>query len=255
MQPFEGRRFLVTRGKSQAKTLIKAIEDNGGEAIHTPLIAFQLNDSWENQEVLEQLHDYSWVFLTSSNGVKFFFALLNQWRVAVPNHIRFAVIGKKTNRALRDYGYEADFIPSSFKASVMGPEFFEHFPKSEKILYIRGNRSRDVLLKVFQEQRVFFQTVTAYDTLLLKENKTKLVELMEGNQLDALTFTSPSTVQAFKAMIDKGKAYDLPCFCIGPTTAEQAKKEGFTSIFMPDQYTIDDMIKQISQYFRGKGER
>ncbi|MBA2173427.1 uroporphyrinogen-III synthase [Halobacillus locisalis] len=250
MQPFEGRRFLVTRGKSQAGSLIKAIEDHGGEAIHTPLIAFQLNDSWENQEVLRQLHDYSWVFLTSSNGVKFFFALLKQWGVAVPDHVRFAVIGKKTNHALHDYGYEAGFIPSSFKASVMGPEFFKHFPKSEKILYIRGSRSRDVLLKVFQEQRVFFQTVTAYDTLLLKENRNKLVEYINENQLDALTFTSPSTVLAFKAMIDKGKAYELPCFCIGPTTAEQADKEGFTSVFMPDQYTIDDMMKQMTEYFR-----
>ncbi|MGP4074560.1 uroporphyrinogen-III synthase [Halobacillus sp. K22] len=251
MKPLAGKTILVTRGASQARPFVDRINKEGGRALRTPLLHFQLNDSKENQEILKKLHNYAWVFITSSNGVKFFFELVNKVGVRIPDTLRFAIIGEKTARTLNTYGLNADFMPSSFQADTMAEEFFREESVSGRILYVRGSRSRDVLPEKFAEQQVFFQAITVYDTLLLKEHQKKLRQLINDHEIDALTFTSPSTVQAYfaimRGMPDTGR--DLPCFCIGPTTASQAEYFGFRNVLLPEHYTMEDMVEKMVQFF------
>ncbi|RWZ59918.1 uroporphyrinogen-III synthase [Halobacillus fulvus] len=256
MTSLGGKTVLVTRANSQASSMINLIKDQGGVALHTPLISFQLHESAENQRLIKQLHDYSWVFLTSSNGVKFFFELLRREKQSIPDHIKFAIVGTKTKAALEGFGYGASFIPTRFNADTMGKEFLETYPEPGNILYIRGNRSRDVLPKLFQDKHVFFHSMTAYDTLLMEEHKSKIVKKVTDHQLDAITFTSPSTVQALVALSgDHREVFRIPCFCIGPTTADQAKLEGFHYVFHPGQYTVEDLVTQMIDYFRKERDR
>ncbi|CDQ18189.1 uroporphyrinogen-III synthase [Halobacillus karajensis] len=257
MIALQGKRILVTRSKSQANPLIKKIEEEGGVPYHTPLLNFQLNASESHEGILNRLHDYSWVFLTSANGVKFFFKLLKRKNVSLPKGLKFAIVGSKTERALKRFGYQADFIPSRYRASTMGEEFFDIHPDPGMILYIRGNRSRDVLPDIFKDKGVFFQSMTVYDTLLVKETKDDIIQWVEEHSLDALTFTSPSIVHAYMIIVKdiKEKGLDIPCFCIGPTTAKTAKEHGFRHIHVPDQYTMNHMFNQMIHYFSNEGKR
>ncbi|KHE72990.1 uroporphyrinogen-III synthase [Halobacillus sp. BBL2006] len=257
MEPLAGKKVLVTRGKSQASTFSDRIEEEGGVAVLTPLLTFQLNDTKENHHILTRLHDYSWVFLTSSNGVKFFFDLMKRKGVPVPVTLRFAIIGKKTEQMLRSFGYEADFMPTAFDAKTMGKEFFKDRYEEGPVLYVRGNRSKDVLPQIFEEKQVFFQSITVYDTLLVKDDQRKLLDMLKREELDALTFTSPSTIQAYMALVKGTQANGkgLPCFCIGPTTAEKAERSGFKKVMTPEQYTIDHMVERMIQYFCEEGKR
>ncbi|WP_406944544.1 uroporphyrinogen-III synthase [Halobacillus sp. SY10] len=254
MQPLQGKRILVTRGQSQARSFIERIEAEGGVVYHTPLLSFQLNDSESHQEILKRLHDYSWVFITSANGVKFFFELLKKYKIEVPPSLKFAIIGSKTEKRLNDFGFKADFIPSKYHASSMGKEFFSSQPQPGNILYIRGNRSRDALPRMFNDKGVFFHSMTVYDTLLVEEKKPELLAWIQEREIDALTFTSPSTVRAFVSMV-QNQGGEIPCFCIGPTTAKEAKKCGFTNVHVPDQFTIAHMLKQMTYYFSNEGKR
>ncbi|WP_226583447.1 uroporphyrinogen-III synthase [Halobacillus litoralis] len=257
MQPLQGKKVLVTRGKSQARRFTEMIEGKGGVVRHTPLLTFQLNDSESHEKTLHELHDYSWIFLTSSNAVKFFFELLKKYKVIFPKQMNIAIIGSKTKRALQDHGYEADFLPTLYRADKMGSEFFQQYPDPGNILYIRGNRSRDVLPTYFKDKGVFFQSLTVYDTLLVKDDQKKIRKWISDNDLDALTFTSPSTIQAFLSIV-KGtdqKGLDLPCFCIGPTTAEKARSHGFKNVMVPLQYTIQHMFEEMVCYFSNEGKR
>ncbi|WJE14548.1 uroporphyrinogen-III synthase [Halobacillus sp. ACCC02827] len=257
MKPLEGKGILVTRGKSQAQRFIKHIEKQGGVAYHAPLLTFQLKDTKSSSHLLHELHDYSWVFMTSSNGVKFFFELLRKHGRTVPPELRFAIVGKKTEQQLKQFGYKADFVPTEYRAEVMGGEFLEAFPEPGKILYIRGNLSRDVLPAYFKAEQVFFHSMTVYDTLLVDDHKRHIAAWLEEGRLDALTFTSPSTVKAFHTAVSdsENKGRKLPCFCIGPTTADAAARFGFTNICIPENYTIESMIERIVQYFSSEGKR
>ncbi|MBN8236790.1 uroporphyrinogen-III synthase [Halobacillus kuroshimensis] len=255
--PLQGKNILITRGRSQAAPLKERIEEAGGVPRHTPLLAFQLNDQQKNEHIEDELHEFSWIFLTSSNAVKFFFKWLHRYGLVLPDQVRMAVIGTKTDRALQRYGRKADFLPASFQAAKMEEEFFQMYPDPGKLLYIRGNRSRDVLPEAFRKRGVFFKSLTVYDTLLLTSNQKKITSWLENGDLDALTFTSPSTIQAFRA-VTKGSresGLSLPCFCIGPTTARKAEAEGFTCVFTPPQYTIEHMVEQMVFYFKNERNR
>ncbi|MYL19931.1 uroporphyrinogen-III synthase [Halobacillus litoralis] len=255
--PLHGKNILITRGRSQAAPLKERIEEAGGVPRHTPLLAFQLNDQQTNEPILDELHEFSWIFLTSSNAVKFFFKWLHKHGRKLPADVRTAVIGTKTERALQRYGRKADFLPASFQAAKMEEEFFQKYPEPGKLLYIRGNRSRDVLPAAFRKRAVFFKSLTVYDTLLLTNDQKNITSWLENGDLDALTFTSPSTIQAFKT-VTKGSresGLSLPCFCIGPTTARKAETEGFTDVFTPPQYTIEHMVEQMILYFKNEGNR
>ncbi len=252
MLPLAGKNILVTRASSQSSSITKEVEQLGGKVLHAPLLQFKLNDSLENQHILTKLHDFSWVFLTSSNGVKFFFELINRYKIKIPEHCKWAVVGDKTAHMLETYGIGPDFIPSDYQASSMIEQFFEQVEKPGKILFVRGNRSREILPRAFRELGVFFKTVTVYDTLLVKENDLLAAQL---EKLDAVTFTSPSTVEAFMRLTKDQKelALEIPSFCIGPTTGNAAKSSGFKTVYVPEAYTIKSMVDNMTDHFDKKG--
>ncbi|MFQ3542604.1 uroporphyrinogen-III synthase [Halobacillus rhizosphaerae] len=255
MTALAGKRILNTRGKSQAKSLSILIEQAGGSTIEAPLLSFQSHSSEKNDDIISKLHDYSWVFVTSSNGVKFFFDLLTERQKVLPKQIRWAVVGKKTSRILADYGIEADFMPNKFQAQQLVKEFLCLYEHPGHILFIRGNQSREEIPRMLKEKQVFFQTMTVYDTLPLKDSQDLIHACIEHSTVDALTFTSPSTIDAFMEALGKGKqkALSFPCFCIGPTTGARAREKGFKEIYIPEQYTLSHMVDQIIKYFSNKG--
>lgn len=86
-----------------------------------PLLEFTLPDHMEDvQQRLEELLTYDWIILTSQNGVDFFFKLLGNQPLKLP---KIAVIGSKTEAALKRHGYKADFVPVQFVAEGFVAEF------------------------------------------------------------------------------------------------------------------------------------
>lgn len=253
MASLDGKRILVTRSKEQGAPMVNKIEGLGGVAIHLPLLTFQVRDHEVNKQVLKQLHDFSWVFFTSSNGVKFFFELLSRYSISFPPDIRIAIVGSKTKEALLKYGAEPDFVPSLFQGSVMVEDFAEEVKDPGRVLYVRGNRSSEVIPSKMESKGIFFESLTAYDTLLMEEGKDALNQKLRKHDVDALTFTSPSTILAFCQLAEENYT-TIPCFCIGPTTASEAEAAGFQLIRQPEQYTIDHLLQELI-YFFSEGDR
>src|SRR3954447_23763141 len=109
VQPLKDYQVLITRGKGQADGLKESIEKNGGTPLLVPLLEFTLPDHMEDvQQRFEELLTYDWIILTSQNGVDFFFRLLGNQPLKLP---KIAVIGSKTEAALKRHGYKADFVP------------------------------------------------------------------------------------------------------------------------------------------------
>ncbi|MFG6148361.1 uroporphyrinogen-III synthase [Halobacillus sp. B23F22_1] len=252
MNPLEGKKVLVTRPSSQAGGLLKRLERAGASPLHVPLIEFQLHESKENERILSKLHDFKWVFFTSSNGVKFFFEWLQKMKENFPAACQVAVVGEKTKKAAECYHLLVDFTPSEFQAEKMAEEFFHSYEEPGSILYVRGNRSRDTLLNEFKNRSILFQSMTVYDTLLIKESAIIGKHL---NSLDAVTFTSPSTLQAFLHSVGKNRetALTIPCFCIGSTTADEAVKLGFKKVYYPNVFIAEEMVQQLVNYFSKEG--
>jgi uroporphyrinogen-III synthase len=76
-----------------------------------------------------------------------------------------------------------------------------------------------------------------------------LVKALTDKQIDILSFTSPSTVDHFMAVVKENNL--LPAIdhcwimCIGPVTLQRANALGLRVDAMPNTYTIDHMLQSL----------
>lgn len=250
--PLKGRKVLITREKNQAAVFANNISEQGGIPIVTPLLKINCQNEVDNDRILNQLTGYKWIIFTSANGVHCFFKKINQQRMLELDQCQFAVVGHKTEQVLNEYGIAADFIPSVYNAEVMATEFLATYPLVHSLLLVRGNWSRPTLPEAFIQHGINVDLMEVYETAYHEEIKPLLHEQLK-NKIDFITFTSPSTVDAFIAMVDNQIYLKKVCVCIGTTTEQRARQHGFTNTLVPDQFTIEGMIDCMNEYLLMKG--
>jgi uroporphyrinogen-III synthase len=248
--PLMGKTVLVTRGKEQAKTFSEKLRQAGATPIEIPLISISPSSKPETiAECVRHLANYDWLIFTSANGVKFFFPFVKK-ETPLP---KVAVVGKKTAAALKAYGVSPAVVPDEFVAEGVIEALKPLVKPRDRILLVKGNLARPVLRDALINMGADVTDLIAYETSMNESGKEQLLYLLRERKLDVITFTSSSTVQSFMRMMEGEDIASLlsGCViaCIGPITKETAEKAGLSVHICPDQYTIDDMIKEMEQYF------
>ncbi len=95
--------------------------------------------------------------------------------------------------------------------------------------------------------------VTAYRTVM-GQGGVDLVALLDKSVVDALTFTSSSTVNnCLERLQTEGgeltRLRAVPAACIGPRTAATARDAGFEIVLTPDAYTLPALVAALAGYF------
>jgi uroporphyrinogen-III synthase len=95
--------------------------------------------------------------------------------------------------------------------------------------------------------------VHAYQTVC-GEGGVDVPLLLAQKRIDALTFTSSSTVTCFLERLDREgslqeDALPVPAACIGPQTAATARDRGFTVLPVPKEHTLDGLVSALESYF------
>jgi uroporphyrinogen III methyltransferase/synthase len=98
--------------------------------------------------------------------------------------------------------------------------------------------------------------VAAYRTMLAGAERNAdhdIYRMLLDRQIDAITFTSASTVKNFARIVGEEQAADLlrltVVASIGPVTAEAAQQLGIETTVMPERYTIPDLVDALVQHF------
>ena len=100
--------------------------------------------------------------------------------------------------------------------------------------------------------------VAAYRTVIggAEHEEAELYRMLLERQIDAVTFTSASTVRNFAAILGQDQAADLlrttVVACIGPVTAEAAQRLNIATTVMPERYTIPDLVDALVEHFSRK---
>ncbi|MEN2765715.1 uroporphyrinogen-III synthase [Ornithinibacillus xuwenensis] len=247
--PLLKRKILITREAKQSKGFADKLTNLGAEVSTVPLLKINCKNSRDNQHMLQKIMNFQWIVFTSENGINCFFQLLEDDTLL--QQIRFAVVGKKTEEALNRYGYQADLVPSIYDGNHLVTEFLDRYHEIGKVLLVQGNRSRDVIEKGLINAGVPYETLIVYETSYNEEARKSLDRVLRAVEFDFITFTSPSTVEAFHQF--KPSELHLPIdtniICIGKTTENRAKELGFNQTRIPDSYTIDGMIEVMCQTF------
>ncbi|GKU81463.1 uroporphyrinogen-III synthase [Niallia sp. NCCP-28] len=253
-EPLKGKRILIPRSKKQAASLVRKVEDYGGIAIEIPLLAFKnVAIPLDVQRKCIEKPYYKWLVFTSSNGVRAFFQQLPNLRQKT---MKVAAIGEKTTNALREYGISVDFMPSKYVAETFAQEFLPVLKINDKVLIVKGNLARDYLYTTLKTTQSQIEEIIVYQTYFPQESEELLSKKLKANKLDVLIFTSASTVDHFMFVIDKYKLHrqlkDCTIVSIGPVTRDRLRYYQLEADVMPDDYTVESMIKSLGSYFKMK---
>ena len=256
-QSLNGKRILVTRAKAQAKVLSKKIKKLGGVPIEIPLIFIQPSDNHQEiKHTLDQLHTFDWLVFTSVNGIHYFFQFLDQYhptwtKADLP---KVAVVGEKTLRALKQRGISCELMPESYVGESLYETLKAVVSSHDRVLLARGNLARRFLKDKLQEIGVDVKDLVVYETVKNDKDQSKLVQLIKNKEIDVITFTSPSTVKYFIDCLQsiEWRQYtdSFKVACIGPITAQKAKKCGLHPDIVAKEYTIDGLLNEMIIYFK-----
>ena len=121
-RPLSGRRIVVTRARSQASSLVTALQDLGAEVIEIPTIETVPLESYEALDTaLKKIANYQWLIVTSANTVRVIAERLVALNLppSALSSLRKVAIGSATARAMREQGIEVDVIPEQYIAESL----------------------------------------------------------------------------------------------------------------------------------------
>ncbi len=118
---------------------------------------------------------------------------------------------------------------------------------------MRPDQARDVLAKELRKRGADVTDVIAYRAVPATEMGQDIYRMLLDGKVDAVTFTSASTVRQFVEVIGREPAIDLlsttVVAAIGPVTAEAARQLGLTVQVVATRYDVDGLVDALVEHF------
>jgi uroporphyrinogen III methyltransferase/synthase len=257
-RPLFGKRVLVTRDKSQSGGMVRALRDAGAEPVVVPMIRLAPPEDWaEVDAALDAIASYDAMLITSANAIRFLAGRAEARGVSLtPADLEVLCVGPETAKATRDAGLAVHRIPESrHDADGLLDEAVKHLPpKGRRFLFPRAEKAREVLPEGLSAVGAQVDSVTVYRTLPPEIDAAELRTLLVEEGLDALTFTSPSAVENFVALLDdESRAVAGRCTvaAIGPVTAEALRREGLAPDVLAERANVQDLVAALAARVSG----
>ena len=262
-------KVLITRPRSQADSFASSLTDAGFEPIFFPVI--EIRSYEENvalDRAIEKIGCYDWIVFTSVNGVDAFFNVIASRRRSNPLVIRevasltrpgravaslprndifpkVAAIGPKTAQSLEARGVTPNFVPDEYVAEAILPGLGDL--RGRWVLLPRAEIARKALPEAIVAAGGVAHEIAVYQTLPVEPDSDGLAALKSG--VEAVTFTSPSTVENFVEIVRRAglNPLQLPgnplIACIGPITQKAAQEAGFAGTMVAKEYTAEGLVE------------
>ena len=255
--PLAGKRVVVTRAREQASGLSETLRARGAEPVEFPLIRIEPpSDGYAAlDDAVVRAGTYDWVCFASAPAVHAFcdrLAAGGKDARALAS-ARLAAVGPATGDALRAHGLRADFQPEAATGAGLGAELpGEVFGKN--VLIPRAEDGDGGLIAALEAREATLDVVTAYRNVPDGLGAEDVRARMAAGTIDAVTFTSSSTVKNFVAALG-GTALPpgVAIACIGPSTAQAARELlGREPDAVSGEPTVDGLVAALSGLY---GER
>ena len=251
----ENKVFISTRPADQSAELEKLLSEESATLVSMPTIEVRplpLGEfAWQH---LKNLDSFNWVVFTSPNGLRYFFARLFELQnhYSLPEHLKIAVVGKKTAASLECYGTSASFINLGNTAEDFVADFFHRVNLGERVLFPIGNLARTVIEEKISKKaectRILF-----YETVLPEVINNEAINLILNDQYDMIVLTSPSCcinlLHLVSGKIDPAK---LRLVCIGQTTSAEVIRNGLEPLITAGTANSQGIYSAILNHFQKK---
>lgn len=251
-----GKRIVNTRATHQAKALDDMLQLHSAVPLAYPCI--EIIPAKDSSPLDKTLYDlaaghYEWLILTSANTVFALAERLTLLDVAlITTAFRTAAIGATTAASAKQLlRLDSIDLPGDYDAETLAKSI--PFVLPTRILLPESNIARPTLADRLIQRGAAVTVVTAYQTVC-GSGGMDIPHLLAQHHVDAITFTSSSTVTNFmkRLALETGHledATDLCAVCIGPKTAATARDLGFKQVKIALEHTLEGLIKALEQHF------
>jgi uroporphyrinogen-III synthase len=238
-----GRTIIVTRPAEQAAPLARELEGRGARVLVAPTIRLMPARSAALTAALRELAAgrFDWITLTSAATVD-----VLRDRTGSPSDVRakVAAIGERTAQAFRRWARrDPDLQPATFTTSALA----RAFPRgSGRVLCARADIAPEGLEEALARKGWAAVRVDAYRTVFATSFPREVRDAIRRGDVDAVTFTSASTVRGFVNAL--GAAKGTPrVVCIGPVTAAAAREAGLQPAAVAKPHTVEGLVAALER--------
>lgn len=248
-KPLLGSRILITRPRGQQGPLQQKLEQLGAEVIAIPTIEIAPPDSYDSlDDALRTLATYDWLVLTSANAVEAMADRAKQLGIPIhpPASLSIAAIGNATADAIRALGLEVSLVPPRAVAESLA-EALAPRAQGKRVLLLRAKVARDILPAALQAAGASVTLAVAYETIIPPSSIDALRNALL-QPLDAVTFTSASSVHNFRALVGAA-AVSVPAglkkISIGPITTRALEENGWRADEQAAVASVDALVDAV----------
>jgi uroporphyrinogen-III synthase len=238
-----GRTIIVTRPAEQAAPLARELEGRGARVLVAPTIRLMPARSAALTAALRELAAgrFDWITLTSAATVD-----VLRDRTGSPSDVRakVAAIGERTAQAFRRWARrDPDLQPATFTTAALA----RAFPRgSGRVLCARADIAPEGLEEALARKGWAAVRVDAYRTVFATSFPREVRDAIRRGDVDAVTFTSASTVRGFVNAL--GAAKGTPrVVCIGPVTAAAAREAGLQPAAVAKPHTVEGLVAALER--------
>ncbi|OGQ16814.1 MAG: hypothetical protein A3B70_00275 [Deltaproteobacteria bacterium RIFCSPHIGHO2_02_FULL_40_11] len=253
--PLKGRTILVTQAKHQSTKFSNLLRQKGATVLECPTIEVISYTAKEDLPKLKNIQEYDWLVFMSQNAVQFFFDRLKEQKLSKRNlkGCRIAAIGKTTRETLKQYKIRVHLTPAVYKSEKLAGSFKGKIA-GKRFLVLSAVDGRTVFHEALQKKGALVETLPLYKTIVPMHNSEQLLKYICEERIDAVTFTSPSTVENFVAMLSPYVQRDLKqhielltIATLGDVTAQAVENCGLRVRVRPSEFTIPSFVNTLSR--------
>ncbi|MSQ42225.1 MAG: uroporphyrinogen-III C-methyltransferase [Dehalococcoidia bacterium] len=247
--PLARRRVLVTRTRGQASTLVELLRAEGAVPVVLPAIELERRADpaavWSSLARL-RAGGYAWAVFTSANAAEVYLDLIAECGADARAFAgcRLCAIGPATARALAARGLRADLVAEQAAGEGVVAALRAQGIAGASVLLPRAEGGPDALPAGLREAGASVDELPLYLSAPPATAPPKALALVRAGKIDAVTFTSSSTVRNLAALLggDLSPLRGATIACIGPMTAQAAAEAGLPPQVVAEEQSVAGLV-------------
>jgi uroporphyrinogen III methyltransferase / synthase len=251
-RPLHGRRILITRAQHQVDPLRRELVDMGAAVVEIPTIEVRAMPTDDRvRKAIANLGRTALVIFASANAVVIFFKMLVETGAdARALHAsKLCAIGQETSEMLENHGLRPELVTSEYTAEGLAKALEGWEMEGMRVLVPRAEVARDALPSLLAMRGAEVEILPVYQAVCPAAAGPALMRLFGAEGVDVISFTSSSTVANFVRAFpdDRLPAVlgDAEVACMGPVTADTARKLGLRVDIVAREYTTHGLVQAI----------
>ncbi len=252
-RPLHGRRVLITRARHQVDPFRRELVELGASVVEIPTIEIRpMPTDMRVRTAIGNLPNTALVIFASANAVDIFFQMLLETGADARSlHAsKLCAIGEETAESMQLHGLRPELVTSEYTAEGLAKALEGWEMEGMRVLVPRAEVARDALPALLAHRGAEVEILPVYQAVCPQASSAALMRLFNAEGVDVITFTSSSTVANFVHAFPEDALPDLlgeaEIACMGPVTADTARKLGLKVSIIAREYTTRGLAHAVA---------